>query len=131
MATFQVGILGTETIVADLTAVVVTAAGLPSLNANTDTAANAIAAAPLVDADINETSASRATVGALLSRFEYRGDVVDSTVESLQSAISSITDVDLAAEQTNLVSKQVLTEAAIAALSQANSMKSSLLSLVR
>jgi len=37
----------------------------------------------------------------------------------------------LAAEQTNLVSKQVLTEAAIAALSQANQMKSSLLSLVR
>ena len=133
MATFQVGILATETIVADLTAVVVTAAGLPSLAPAiaTTTAALAIAAAPLVDADIDETSASRATVGALLSRFEYRGDVVASTTESLESAISSIVDVDLAAEQTNLVSKQVLTEAAIAALSQANQMKSSLLSLVR
>ena len=133
VATFQVGILATETIVADLTAVVVTAAGLPSLAPAiaTTTAALAIAAAPLVDADIDETSASRATVGALLSRFEYRGDVVASTTESLESAISSIVDVDLAAEQTNLVSKQVLTEAAIAALSQANQMKSSLLSLVR
>jgi len=37
----------------------------------------------------------------------------------------------LAAEQTNLVSNQVLTEASIASLSQANQMKSSLLSLVR
>ena len=131
VATFQVGILATETIVADLTTVTITAAVLTSLAANTDTAANAIAAAPLVDADINNVSGDRATVGALLSRFEYRGDVVDSTVESLESAISSIVDVDLAAEQTNLVSKQVLTEAAIAALSQANQMKSSLLSLVR
>jgi flagellin len=70
-------------------------------------------------------------VGALLSRFEYRGEVIDDRIENLESAKSSILDVDLAAEQTNLVSKQVLTEAAIAALSQANQMKSSLLSLVR
>lgn len=131
VATFQVGTAVTDTIVADLTAVVVTAAGLPSLNANTDTAANAIAASPLVDADIDEVSASRATVGSLLSRFEYRGDVIDSSIENLTAATSSIMDVDIAAEQTNLVSKQVLTEAAIAALSQANQMKSSLLSLVR
>ena len=131
VATFQVGLAVTETIVADLTSVISTAASLTSLAANTDTAANAIAASPLVDADIDNVSADRATVGALLSRFEYRGDVVNSMVENLDSAKSVILDVDLAAEQTNLVSKQVLTEAAIAALSQANQMKSSLLSLVR
>ena len=131
VATFQVGLAVTETIVADLTSVIITAASLTSLAANTDTAANAIAASPLVDADIDNVSADRATVGALLSRFEYRGDVVNSMVENLDSAKSVILDVDLAAEQTNLVSKQVLTEAAIAALSQANQMKSSLLSLVR
>jgi flagellin len=131
VATFQVGLAVTETIVADLTTVVITAAALTSLAANTDTAANAIAASPLVDADIDNVSADRATVGALLSRFEYRGDVVNSMVENLDAAKSVILDVDLASEQTNLVSKQVLTEAAIAALSQANQMKSSLLSLVR
>jgi flagellin len=131
VATFQVGLAVTETIVADLTSVTITAAALTSLAANTDTAANAIAASPLVDADIDNVSADRATVGALLSRFEYRGDVVNSMVENLEGAKSVILDVDLAAEQTNLVSKQVLTEAAIAALSQANQMKSSLLSLVR
>jgi flagellin len=131
VATFQVGILATDTIVADLTTVVVTAAVMTSLAANTDTAANAIAASPLVEADINRVSAHRATVGSLLSRFEYRGDVIASSIENLTSAASAIMDVDLAAEQTNLVSNQVLTEASIAALSQANQMKSSLLALVR
>ena len=131
VATFQVGIAVGDTIVADLTTVVVTAAVMTSLAANTDTAANAITASPLVDADIDRVSAHRATVGSLLSRFEYRGDVIASSVENLTSAASAIMDVDLAAEQTNLVSNQVLTEASIAALSQANQMKSSLLSLVR
>jgi len=131
VATFQVGTAVSDTIVADLTTVVVTAAVMTSLAANTDTAANAIAAAPLVDADIDRVSAHRATVGSLLSRFEYRGDVIASSIENLTSAASSIMDVDIAAEQTNLVSSQVLTEASIAALSQANQMKSSLLSLVR
>lgn len=131
VATFQVGIAVTETIVADLTTVVVTAAVMTSLAANTDTAANAIAAAPLVDADIDRVSAHRATVGSLLSRFQYRSDVIDSSIENLESASSAIMDVDIAAEQSNLTTKQVLTEASIAALSQANQMKSSLLSLVR
>jgi flagellin len=131
VATFQVGIAVADTIVADLTTATVTAAGLTSLAANTDTYANAAAASPLVDADIDKVSAMRANVGALLSRFEYRGDVIDSSIENLSAATSSIMDVDIASEQSNLVSKQVLTEAAIAALSQANQMKSSLLSLVR
>jgi flagellin len=131
VATFQVGIAVTETIVADLTTVVVTSAVMTSLAANTDTAANAITAAPLVDADIDRVSAHRATVGSLLSRFQYRSDVIDSSIENLESASSAIMDVDIAAEQSNLTTKQVLTEASIAALSQANQMKSSLLSLVR
>ena len=131
VATFQVGIAVGDTIVADLTTATVTAAGLTSLAANTDTYANAAAASPLVDTDIDKVSAMRANVGALLSRFEYRGDVIDTSIENMTGAISSIMDVDLASEQSNLVSKQVLTEAAIAALSQANQMKSSLLSLVR
>ena len=132
VATFQVGTAVADTIVADLTTVVITATGLPSEGASSlTTAANAQTAAPLIDTDINKISANRATVGALLSRFEYRSDVIDSSIENLTAAASSISDVDIASEQTNLVSKQVLTQAAIAALGQANQTKSQLLSLVR
>lgn len=132
VGTFQVGIAAADTIVADLTTVAINATGLPGMGTSAvDTSANAVTAAGLIDTDINKISANRATVGSLLSRFQYRSDVIDSSIENLTAAKSAISDVDLAAEQSNLVSKQVLTEAAIAALSQANQMKSSLLSLVR
>ncbi len=131
VGTFQVGTAVADVITADLTTVKVDSANLTSLAGNTDTYANAAAASPLVDTDIDKVSAMRATVGSYLSRFQYRSDVIDSSIENLSSAASAIMDVDLAAEQSNLTSKQVLTEASIAALSQANQMKSSLLSLVR
>jgi flagellin len=133
VGTFQVGIAASDTIVADLTTVRIDATGLPGMAGGVavGTSANAVTAAGLIDTDINKISANRATVGSLLSRFQYRSDVIDSSIENLTAAKSAISDVDLATEQTNLVSKQVLTEAAIASLSQANQMKSSLLSLVR
>ena len=84
-----------------------------------------------VDAAIDDISAARATVGSYISRFEYRGEYIETAMENLSAAKSSIMDVDIAAEQTNLVNKQVLTEASIAALAQANQSKSSLLSLLR
>lgn len=131
VGTFQVGTAVADVITADLTTAKVDAANLTSLAANTDTYTNAAAASPLVDTDIDKVSAMRANVGAFLSRFQYRSDVIDSSIENISAAASAIMDVDIAAEQSNLVSKQVLTEASIAALSQANQMKSSLLSLVR
>ena len=80
---------------------------------------------------ITTISAVRANVGATLSRFEYRGDVISTSLENLQSAKSAISDVDIAAEQTNFTNAQTLTSAAIAALGQANSMSQSLLKLLQ
>ncbi len=128
---YQVGILATDTIVVNISAVDANIAALGIANAAVDTVANATAASALLDTAITNISTYRSTVGSLLSRFEFRGDVINDAVENLSSAMSAIMDVDIAAEQSELVSKQVLTEAAIAALGQANQMKSSLLSLVR
>ncbi len=125
---FQVGTSGTDTIALNLSTVNITTIANGSA---VDTQANAVTANTTLDTAIDNISTYRATVGALLSRFQYRGDVIDTSIENISAAKSTIMDVDLAAEQTNLVSKQVLTEASIAALSQANQMKSSLLSLVR
>ena len=130
---FQVGILATDTIVVNLTTIDtnIAAAGMAISTSVVDTAANAVTASAALDTAINSISTYRSTVGSLLSRFEFRGDVVNDAIENLSSAMSAIMDVDIAAEQSELVSKQVLTEASIAALGQANQMKSSLLSLVR
>ncbi|HOO50915.1 MAG TPA: flagellin [Alphaproteobacteria bacterium] len=125
---YQVGVAATDVIALNLSTINMTTIANGS---SVSTQANAVTANGTLDTAIDTVSTGRATIGALLSRFEYRGDVIDSSVENLQAATSVIMDVDIAAEQSNLVSKQVLTEASIAALAQANQMKSSLLSLVR
>ena len=129
---FQVGISSSDIITVNLSSVNVSTAstGMGNLS-GTNVVSSAANASTALDTAINTISTARATVGAFLSRFQYRGDVINSSVENLQAAASAIMDVDIAAEQANLVSKQVLTEASIAALSQANQMKSSLLALVR
>lgn len=134
---FQVGIASTDVIAVNFTGA--TGINAQNVGANSlllsttavDTVANSGTAQTALDTAIGKISTYRANVGALLSRFEYRGDVIDSSIENLTGATSAIMDVDIAAEQSNLTSKQVLTEASIAALSQANQMKSSLLALVR
>ena len=128
---FLVGDTSTDIIAANLTTIDYNAA---VLNANGDlvtTQVNAAAASVAVDLDIAAVSADRATLGALSSRFQFRGDVVSTAIENLTAAVSAISDVDIAAEQTRLVNAQVLTEAAIAGLSQANQLQQSLLTLIR
>lgn len=115
----------------NLTTVNATTATLTVNGTSVTTAALAVTASNALDTAINSISTSRATIGAFISRFEYRGDVVDTQTDNLDAARSAIMDVDLAAEQTALTSYRVLTESSIAALAQANQMKSSLLSLVR
>jgi flagellin len=84
-----------------------------------------------VTTDIDLVAADRALVGALQSAVNFQGDVVATQIENLQTARSAIADVDIAAEQTRFTNFQVLTEAAIAGLSQANQITQSLLSLLR
>lgn len=134
---FQVGIAATSTIATNLTTInanVVNLGLLAAAGSNAaavSTAALAVTTSGQIDTAINNISTHRATIGAFISRFEYRGDVVETQTDNLDAARSAIMDVDLAAEQTALTSYRVLTESSIAALAQANQMKSSLLSLVR
>lgn len=95
------------------------------------TAAGATTDLPLIDDLINEVSDSRSLVGALQSRLEFREDVINTSVENLEAAKSTILDTDIAQEQSRYTTAQVMTEVATAALAQANNMKTSLLSLVQ
>lgn len=101
------------------------------LSTDVTTSANAAAASAEVDTMIDVVSSARSTVGSFQSRFGFREDVLNTSVENLQAAKSAIMDTDIAEEQSNFTTKQVLTEMATAALAQANNMKASLLSLVR
>ena len=131
VATFLVGSDAADTIVADLSGVNVDATTLGIGASDISSSANANTALGALDTAIDAISADRATIGSFVSRFEYRGEYIESAIENLSAAKSSIMDVDIASEQTNLVAKQVLTEASIAALAQANQSKASLLALLR
>lgn len=126
---FLVGTASTDVLTVTLSDVDTTAL---LINAQTvATSAGAATAMTAIDAAIGTISEERANVGATLSRFSYRSDVIDSSLENLESAKSALTDVDIAAEQTKFTNAQTLTTAAISALSQANSMTQSLLKLLQ
>ncbi len=84
-----------------------------------------------IDAAIGAVSNARATFGAQISRFEFRGQQIATSLENIDAAKSSIMDVDLAAEQSKLVSSQVLVQAAVSAVSQANQIPQSLLRVLQ
>ncbi len=126
---FLVGTSSTDTITVTLDGADATALGIASTDVST--ADNAATAMDALDTAIGQISEQRANVGATLSRFSYRGDVISTSLENLESAKSTLMDVDVAAEQTNFTNAQTLTSAAIAALGQANSMTQSLLKLLQ
>ena len=64
----------------------------------------------------------RAHLGALQNRLENTISNLNIQAENLQAAESRISDVDVASEMTNFVRNQILTQSAVAMLSQANSM---------
>jgi flagellin len=105
--------------------------GLSTSAVAVDTAASAVGAMSLVDAAIDVISEARATAGALISRFEFRGQQIATSLENIDAAKSAIMDVDLAAEQSKLVSNQVLVQAAVSAVSQANQIPQSLLRVLQ
>ena len=108
-----------------------TSGGISLVGQSVSTVALATSAMTAVDLSIDMISEARANVGAILSRFEFRGQQINTALENVAAARSAIMDVDLAEEQSRLVSSQVLVQASVSALSQANQLPQSLLSLLQ
>ncbi|MGE4504264.1 MAG: flagellin [Desulfovibrionaceae bacterium] len=72
----------------------------------------------------------RAHLGALQNRLENTITTIEIMAESLQASESRISDVDVASEMTEFVRTQILTQAAVAMLSQANSLPRMALQLI-
>ncbi|MCX5633827.1 MAG: flagellin [Phycisphaerae bacterium] len=93
-------------------------------------AAAATALTTLTDA-INLKDSARATFGYKMNRLESTISVLDIQAENLMSAQSRISDVDVATEMAALTRTQVLSQAGIAMLVQANTMPQMALTLLR
>jgi flagellin len=90
----------------------------------------AIIAGNILDASIAQLNTFRSNVGALISRFEFASANLATTIENLDASRSVLLDVDMAAEMSNFSSKQVLLQASVAMLAQANQQPQQLLKLL-
>ena len=83
-----------------------------------------------INAAIVSKDKIRAHLGALQNRLENTITNLTTQSENLQAAESRISDVDVATEMTNFVRNQILTQSAVAMLSQANSMPQMAMQLI-
>ncbi len=131
---FQVGQDATDQIAiaaADLNVSTITAyGGVGAFDVSTDANA-AQAVLTTVDTDIDSVSGLRATFGATQNRFESVISSVQSYAENISASRSRIQDADFAAETANLTKVQIMQQAGIAMLSQANSAPQNVLSLLQ
>jgi flagellin len=108
-----------------------TAAGAAGTGISIDSAANAVSALDALTTAINTKDSARATFGYKMNRLESTISILDIQSENLGTAESRISDVDVATEMAALTRTQVLSQAGISMLSQANSMPQMALSLLR
>jgi flagellin len=99
------------------------------INILTTTAANT--AMDAITAAIITKDTARAAFGYKMNRLEYTVAVINIQAENMLAAESRISDVDVATEMSAMTSYQVLAQAGVAMLSQANLMPQMALSLLR
>lgn len=85
----------------------------------------------ILDAALAQVDSQKASLGAYQNRFQATIDNLNTSSQNLSAARSRIQDVDFASETANLSRGQVLQQAGIAILSQANSLPQQVLSLLR
>jgi flagellin len=91
----------------------------------------AITATAGIDTDLNNVATQLANIGALQSRLEQASRVAASMEEAQYAAAGRIMDADFARETAKFTSAQVIQQAGVAALSQANSIPQLALSLLQ
>lgn len=99
-------------------------------SASLSTALNAQTALQVFDAAIEQLSTARSNLGALQNRIQITITNLDVAHENLSAANSRIRDVDVAQESGNLTKNQILSQAGVAILGQANQLPSAALSLI-
>jgi flagellin len=84
-----------------------------------------------MDAALGEVNSARADFGAIQNRFESVIANLQNSVENQSAARSRIRDADFAAETAELTRAQILQQAGISVLSQANAQPQSVLALLQ
>jgi flagellin len=128
---FMVGTSTSDTISVQISSASASTLGVNSISVGGSGTSAAVSAISALDSAISTISQMRASVGAVESRFEFQSQSIATSNENLSSAQSVIMDADVAEEKSSLSSQDVKTQAAIAALTQANQLPQNLLSLLK
>lgn len=103
--------------------------------ANIDVSTNGLAistdALASIDAALATVTGARASLGAVVNRFEQTIANLRVTAENVEASRSRIRDADFAAETASLTRLQILQQSGTAVLVQANSLPQSVLQLLR
>jgi flagellin len=117
---FQVGVESSADNVISFSTLDATAATLGVSGLDMSTQALAQAALSTIDAAIANVSSSLATLGAAGNRFQSAISNIQSFSESLSAADSRIRDVDVAEETSRMARANILQQAGVSVLAQAN-----------
>jgi len=130
----QVGISGAATSQIDITLGNLEAEELGvdtgSSGVDLSSATSAQSAIATIDTALDSVNSMRADLGASQNRLESSVNNMTAYVESLMSASSRIVDADYAHETAEMTRLQVMQQAGVAALGQARSMNTSVISLL-
>lgn len=100
------------------------------LSLSVDSSANAAEALTQINVAITSVTSLRATVGALQSRFDYAAASIETAIQNQDAARGLFLDADVAEESTKFSNAQVLLQASISVLAQANQLPQNLLKLI-
>ena len=107
----------------------VSGANLALTGTDINTTTTADTASTLLSSAIDTLNTARASVGAYQNRLEFAAANIAATMENTEAARSNLMDLDIAREMSIFTSKQVLVQAGVSMLAQANQMPQNLLRL--
>ena len=108
-----------------------TFASVAAVGGDVSDTANAAAALTAIDEALQSVAAHRATIGSIQSRLNFTITYLEGARENQTAARSRIMDADFAAETANMARAQILQQAGVAMVAQANMMPQNVLGLLR
>jgi flagellin len=128
---FQIGTNNTpnDSITLSITSATASSLGLSSTAVSTQTSAQSALAS--IDSAIASVSSLRGTLGAVQNRLQSSISNIQVAVENISAAESRIRDVDVAAETANMTRANILVQAGVSILAQANQSPQAALKLLQ
>jgi len=129
--TFQIGAQGNSSNQITFSIDSVGSENLDIADSSIETLGGAFTALTELNTAIDTVSSTRSNLGTVQNRLAYTVASVDNAAENLSSSESTIRDLDISDEITNFTKSQILVQAGVSMLAQANAVPQNVLALFR